>query len=220
MEKIYGNIPRSPELVDMMPLYAKRIIDIGCGPGNNAKEFLTRTNPEYYLGVEILPEDAERARQYCSECIVGDIEKFDEEQWSKLVNYDLWVFGDVLEHLYDPWRLLQKVRTSIAAGGEIICCIPNVQHWSLQCRLSIGDWRYDEKGLLDRTHIRFFTRQTIIEMLHDAGFEITEIVPRYVDHPSTDKFLDLIENMAAAAGGDSKIARAEAAVFQYIFRGR
>jgi trans-aconitate methyltransferase len=220
MEQTQNTFQRSPDLIDLMPLYAKRVIDIGCGPGNNAKEFHSRANPEYYLGVEIVPEDAEQARQYCSECIVGNIEEFDEQQWGTLANYDLWVFGDVLEHLYDPWRLLQKVRTSITAGGEIICCIPNVQHWSLQCRLSIGDWRYDEKGLLDRTHIRFFTRQTIIEMLHGAGFDITEIVPRYVNHPSADKFLDIIEKMAAAAGGDSKIARAEAAVFQYIVRGR
>lgn len=211
---------RSPDLIDIMPLNAKRVIDIGCGDGKIAKEYHIRATPDYYMGVEVLPEDVEVARLFCSECILGNIEEFSALEWSALSNYDLWVFGDVLEHLYDPWEILKKVRKSIATGGEIICCIPNSQHWSLQARLSMGDWRYEKKGLLDRTHIRFFTKKTIVEMLEGAGFEVTEIVPRYIYHPSTDIFLDLIEKMAGAAGGDPNEARDDASVFQYIVKAR
>ena len=135
-------------------------------------------------------------------------------------NYDIVIFGDVLEHLYDPWSVLKKVRSILPVDGQIACCIPNAQHWSMQARLSIGDWRYADAGLLDRTHIRFFTRQTIIELLQGAGFEITEIVPRYVHNPNADKFLDIIKNLAATTGADPKIARADASVFQYIVKAR
>ena len=211
---------KSPDLIDVLPLTAKRVVDIGCGVGEIAQEFHIRASPEYYLGVEIDPQDAVIAKKYCSECIVGNIEEFDENTWSQLENYDLWVFGDVLEHLYDPWRILKKVREILPTDGQIACCIPNVQHWSVQARLSIGDWRYAEKGLLDRTHIRFFTRQTIVELIQGAGFEITEIVPRYLHHPTADKFLDIIEKLATVTGGDSQIARTEASVFQYIIKAR
>jgi SAM-dependent methyltransferase len=220
MDQMQNPNQRSPDLIDVLPLTAKRVIDIGCGVGVIAKEYHIRAAPKYYLGVEIVPEHAEIAKQYCSQCIVGNIEEFDTDTWSQLTDYDLWVFGDVLEHLYDPWSVLKKVRSILPADGQIACCIPNAQNWSLQARLSIGDWRYADGGLLDRTHIRFFTRETIIELLQGAGFEITEIVPRYLQHPNTDKFLDIIENLAATTGGDPKTARADASVFQYLIKAR
>jgi 2-polyprenyl-3-methyl-5-hydroxy-6-metoxy-1,4-benzoquinol methylase len=220
MNQVAKQFQRSPDLIDVLPINANRVVDVGCGLGVIAKEFHIRANPNYYLGIEIVQKNAEIAKQYCSECIVGNIEEFNNETWSQLSNYDLWVFGDVLEHLYDPWSVLKKVRSILPEDGQIACCIPNAQHWSMQARLSIGDWRYADTGLLDRTHIRFFTRQTIVELMRDAGFEITEIIPRYLHQPNADKFLDIIENMAATAGGDPKIARAEASVFQYIVKAK
>jgi 2-polyprenyl-3-methyl-5-hydroxy-6-metoxy-1,4-benzoquinol methylase len=149
MEKDQQNKMKSPDLIDVLPLSAKHVIDIGCGIGEIAKEFHLRGAPESYLGVEIVPGDAEVAKQYCSQVMVGNIEEFDAVTWAKLTNYDLWVFGDVLEHLYDPWKILKKVRAILPHDGQIACCIPNVQHWSIQARLSIGDWRYADRGLLD-----------------------------------------------------------------------
>jgi 2-polyprenyl-3-methyl-5-hydroxy-6-metoxy-1,4-benzoquinol methylase len=211
---------KSPDLIDVLPLSAKRVIDVGCGVGEIAKEYHVRGAPEYYLGIEIMPNDAEVAKHHCSQVWVGNIEKFDTDTWDQLANFDLWVFGDVLEHLYDPWQVLKKVRAVLPSHGSIACCIPNVQHWSLQARLSIGDWRYADKGLLDRTHIRFFTRQTILEMLGDAGFEITDLIPRYIEHPSADAFLNVIENLATLTGGDPHTARSEASVFQYLVKAK
>lgn len=104
--------------------------------------------------------------------------------------------------------------------SQIACCISNVQHCTNQARLSIGKWRYVDKGLLDRTHIRFFTMQTIVEMIHGAGFEITELVPRHIHHPTADRFLDIIENFAATTGRNPQTARIEASVFQYIVKAR
>lgn len=220
MGKAQQNQQKSPDLIDVLPLSAKRVIDIGCGTGEIAKEFHLRGAPELYLGVEIVPEDAEIAKQFCSQVMVGNIEEFDADTWAQLADYDLWIFGDVLEHLYDPWKILKKVRSILPHDGQIACCIPNVQHWSIQARLSIGDWRYADKGLLDRTHIRFFTRQTIIEMIQDAGFKITELIPRHIHHPFADNFLNVIENLAATTGGDPQTASLDASVFQYIVKAR
>jgi len=211
---------RSPDLIDMMPLDAKRVIDVGCGEGKIAQEYHIRAKPEYYMGIEILPEDVAIAKQFCDECLLGNIEEFSDLEWRALSNFDLWVFGDVLEHLYDPWKILCKVHSVIPAGGQLMCCIPNAQHWSIQARLSIGEWRYENKGLLDKTHIRFFTKKTIIELLESSGFEVLEITPRYVYHPTTEKFLDIIGNLATACGGNPEEAKEDASVFQYIFKAR
>ena len=209
---------RSPDLIDVLPLTAKRVVDLGCGTGVIAKEYRQRCSPDYYLGIEIVPEDAAVAREFCSDCIVGNIENFTSADWEKLKNFELWVLGDVLEHLYDPWKVLKNIRSSITTGGHVLSCIPNSQNWWIQMRLSIGQWRYEDKGLLDRTHIRFFTRKTINQMFLDAGFEILEIIPRYVAHPAADSFLDIIEKMAITAGEDPIVARADASVFQYIIK--
>ena len=105
MNQVAKQFQRSPDLIDVLPINANRVVDVGCGLGVIAKEFHIRANPNYYLGIEIVQKNAEIAKQYCSECIVGNIEEFNNETWSQLSNYDLWVFGDVLEHLYDPWSV-------------------------------------------------------------------------------------------------------------------
>lgn len=84
--------------------------------------------------------------------------------------------------------------------------------------MSIGDFRYEDEGILDRTHLRWFTRQTIIEMFHQAGFEIQEGVPRIFDEPGRERFLPMIGEMAKAAGADPEVAISDAIPLQYVIR--
>jgi hypothetical protein len=84
--------------------------------------------------------------------------------------------------------------------------------------LSIGDLRYEESGLLDKTHLRFFTRQTILEMFDSTGFMVTECVPRIFPEPRRDQFLPVIEQLARLAGADPKIAVEDAMPIQYVVR--
>jgi hypothetical protein len=102
--------------------------------------------------------------------------------------------------------------------GCVVACIPNAQHWSIIAKLSIGDFRYVESGLLDKTHLRWFTRQTIIELFVNAGFNIVEGQPRIFDEPSRDQFLPLIREMAIACGVDPEIAANDATPLQYVVR--
>ena len=84
MEDISVLQQKNLDLIDLMPLDARRVLDVGCSTGEIAKEYQKRASPEYYLGIEIVPEDAAIAREFCSECVVGNIEEFNSQQWNHL----------------------------------------------------------------------------------------------------------------------------------------
>ena len=147
-----------------------------------------------------------------------DIEDADPGFFGDNSSCDCWIFGDTLEHLRDPWALLEKIRAFIPANGNVVACIPNAQHWSIQRKLCCGMLQYEESGLLDKTHLRWFTRKTIIEMFHSAGFAIEEGISRTFQEPEREKFLDAIRAMAILAGADPEIAVSDALPLQYVVR--
>lgn len=104
-------------------------------------------------GIEAFPEAAEQAKEKLDHVVLGDIETmempYEEEQ------FDCVIFGDVLEHLFDPWAVIEKVKPYIKHNGVILASIPNVAHISVLAPLLAGNWSYTEYGLLDKTHIRF-----------------------------------------------------------------
>jgi 2-polyprenyl-3-methyl-5-hydroxy-6-metoxy-1,4-benzoquinol methylase len=109
---------------------------------------------------------------------VGDLQQLDVAELAP--QYDLLLFGDTLEHLPDPPALLRRLRTRLKPGGVLVTSIPNVANWSLRLSLLAGRFRYTERGLLDRTHLRFYTKRTVVEMLREGGFEtesLTATVP-------------------------------------------
>lgn len=208
----------NPELLSLIPIQSKNIIEIGCSSGALAREFKKVSNDCHWLGIEIDSKYADMAKRYCDKTVVLNIENAPESFWEETKNADCWIFGDVLEHLKDPWAILQLIRSNISKTGSIVACIPNAQHWTLQAKLSIGDFRYEASGLLDKTHLRWFTRQTIIEMFDQAGFQIEAGMPRIFNEPDRDLFLPIIEQMAKAAGSDPQMAVNDSLPFQYVIR--
>jgi trans-aconitate methyltransferase len=208
----------NPDLLKFIPIESKKIIEIGCSSGALAREIKTRSPNCDYLGIEIDPSYAELAKRYCNHCLTMDIESASEEFWRDSSERDCWIFGDTLEHLTDPWSILQRIRNVIPQSGVIVACIPNVQHWSVQARLSVGDFNYQESGLMDKTHLRWFTRKTIIEMFDKSGFQIQEGMPRIFNEPGKDPFLAIIKEMAKVAGADSDVAVSDAIPLQYIIK--
>ena len=206
------------DLLRFIPLTSKRVIEIGCSSGALAREFKKISPDTNYLGVEIESTYAQLASRYCDEVLVLNIEHADDAFWSSQGDRDCWVFGDTLEHLANPWLVLSRIYQCLPLGGVVVACIPNAQHWSVQARLSIGDFRYEDEGLLDRTHLRWFTRQTIVEMFHQAGFEIQEGLPRTFDEPMREQFLQIIAEMAKAAGADPEVAISDSIPLQYVVR--
>lgn len=218
MEQTPIHEQHNPDLLNFIPIESKKIIEVGCSSGALAREFKKISSNYYWLGIEIDSAYSELAKRHCDESIVLNIENAPKDFWEKTKNADCWIFGDTLEHLQDPWAILKLIRENISHKGSIVACIPNVQHWSIQAKLSIGDFRYESSGLLDMTHLRWFTRQTIIEMLDQSGFKIEAGMPRIFNEPNREIFLPIIEQMARAAGVDPQVAVSDSLPLQYVIR--
>jgi SAM-dependent methyltransferase len=205
-------------LLEQIPTTVQQIVEVGCSSGALAREY-KKLNPGCrYVGVEISPVFADLARRHCDEVHVLDLENADDATVATF-GADCWVFGDVLEHLRDPWSLLRKIRLTIPADGHVVACIPNAQHWSVQARLSCGLFRYEDMGLLDRTHLRWFTRITMLEMFEQAGFAVADCQSLvFPEPPLREMVLPAIGMMARCLGTDAEQAVADAKVFQYVVR--
>jgi len=213
------NVGVNGDLLLLVPDDALKIVEIGCSGGGLAREYRKRNASCEYIGVEINASYAEVARPYCTRVVIGDIENMSEDLFSSFTGSRVcWVFGDVLEHLYDPWALLKRIRASVAPDSSVLACIPNAQHWSVQAKLNCGAFRYEEKGLLDRTHIRWFTRTTIDEMFQECGYVIVEGRCRIFDEPHRDAALAGIRAFAGLIGADADKAAMDATPLQYVVR--
>ena len=161
----------------------KRVLECGCATGYMRRVLAERGCR--VTGVEIVPEAAEQARPFCERVIVGDLDQLDlaGAVWdgSSTAPFDVVVFGDVLEHLRNPLRLLRASRSILAPEGCVVASIPNVAHGDVRLSLLKGVFRYQPLGLLDDTHIRFFTRETIEELFDAAGFVISDVERVAVD---------------------------------------
>ena len=209
------------DLLGLVPGGVERVVEVGCSSGAMGAAFLSRNPDCEYIGIEVVPEYAEAARARVSEVVVADIERMEDRAFEILHPTDCWIFGDVLEHLYDPWKTLRRVRASLSENGCVVACIPNAQHWSVQGRLNTGIFRYEDAGLLDRTHIRWFTRKTIIELFTSSGFEIEEMGGRvFEEGPNRGLVMPALRALATTLGEDPDVAEQDAMPLQYLVRAR
>ncbi len=216
----YNNV--NPDLFSKISLSARHILEIGCGSGALARAVRARNPNTRYVGVELFPDAANKARDVVDALIVGDIEQ--PEVFTQLREtqggrgFDALIFGDVLEHLRDPWRLLTDLRPMIAPGGVCSICIPNVSHWSLLEQQFRGRWDYADAGLLDRTHIRFFTLDTVIDMLSKAGWTTLDAKPRILWPDRTAAALKAFEPIAKTLNLDLAKFQRDLSAFQWVVR--
>jgi SAM-dependent methyltransferase len=206
------------DLLGLIPLRARRIVEVGCMQGAMARAYRALNPAVEYVGIDIDPDYAAVAAQACTQALAGDIETFDGAAFDKLFPSDCWIFGDCLEHLRDPWRIVNLIRGAIDADGCLLACIPNAQHWSVQMRLATGLFRYEDSGLLDRTHVRWFTRVTMLEMFAQAGWKVETAVGRIVRARAPDAIIDAIKSMARAGGADPEQAAVDANAIQYLVK--
>lgn len=155
---------------------AKRVLEIGCAGGATGKRLKELAPVDYYMGIELSEEAAGMARQYLDKVIVADVEKADmsKDIGLKKNDFDLILALDVLEHLYNPWDVLANLTDYLKPGGHVIASIPNIQNISVVKELLKGRWRYEGAGILDATHLRFFTFEEIEKMFSGAGLSIKE----------------------------------------------
>ncbi len=224
-DAVDARIPQTPahdrfnaDLLRWMPGSALRIVEVGASSGALARAYRMENPKAEYVGIEIDPSYVERARAHCTQVIHGDIEQMSDEQFRALSPTDCWVFGDVLEHLYDPWGVLRRIRSTMRPSDCVVACVPNAQHWTVLARLASGNFWYEETGLLDRTHIRFFTRITLTRMFEDCGFRIDAWHPRVFAFSHERQGVDAVRSFAHALGADPEVSAQDAMVFQYVLR--
>ena len=156
-------------LLDMLAgLPAQRILDLGCSAGLLAER--ARALGHTVTGVDFIEHPGVRDR--VDEFHRADLERGIPKEAGE--DFDLVIAGDVIEHLTDPRAALEHMRQVLRPDGQVLLSVPNVGHWYPRTRVALGRFGYDRRGILDETHLRFFTRRTLVRMVRQAGFDVLE----------------------------------------------
>jgi GT2 family glycosyltransferase/tetratricopeptide (TPR) repeat protein/2-polyprenyl-3-methyl-5-hydroxy-6-metoxy-1,4-benzoquinol methylase len=208
-----------PEVLALIPETSRRVLDVGCGAGRLGEALKARQEATV-SGIELDQAAAEMARRRLDQVWTGDVEQIDLELPPG--SFDAIVCADIIEHLREPHRLLRRVREWLAPGGSLIASIPNVRHHSVVRSLLQGNWTYEPAGLLDRTHLRFFTRREIEKVLYRAGFAVEEIraVIAPGDDPAAGSRVGALRLGRLSIDGLSGPDAAEFTTYQFLVRAR
>jgi len=161
------------DMLPYVPAGARRVLDVGCNTGRFANNLRERDETVEVWGIDPTPPAAGITDPHVCR-ITGH---FPDDAPTD-VAFDCIAFNDVLEHMIDPWGALEFARTMLSAEGQVVACIPNIRNIEVLRTLVVnGRWRYADTGILDRTHLRFFTRESIVTMFEEAGFEIVALDP-------------------------------------------
>jgi 2-polyprenyl-3-methyl-5-hydroxy-6-metoxy-1,4-benzoquinol methylase len=161
------------EIAPHLPERVERLLDLGCGEGATTA-FIRSLRPVTWAGgIEIVPDAGRTAETVCDRVWVGNIEALTPEVEIEPASLDLILCLDVLEHLADPWTVVRRLSPLLRSGGRLIVSVPNIRHWKFIWRLlTRADFHYKDAGLLDRTHLRFFVRDTAVELATAGGLAL------------------------------------------------
>ena len=167
------------DVVNMIPSECNQILDVGCSTGSLG-ENIKRKRKVHITGIESHRKMAEMAAMVLDRVVEDNVEELDFDDTFIDEQFDCIIFADVLEHLVDPWRILRKSTNFLSRDGYVIISIPNIQHLSTLIDLIFrGVWSYRDRGIHDRTHLRFFTLKNIKFLLKQADLKIVRIRRQY-----------------------------------------
>ncbi len=170
-QKAYDAHPSAPSLY-FGDIVEKRVLDVGCGTGYLA-EFLEGRGNECY-GITLSPAEAEMAGPRMTRVVLGDLNTMESLPFPERY-FDVVVFADVLEHLRDPRHALQLVKPYLAPSAVTIASIPNVANIEVRWNLLYGRFDYEPFGIMDETHLRFYTLKTAKQLLVSEGYHIFNV---------------------------------------------
>jgi len=169
----YTNV--RPEMLKYLPASAKKVLDVGCGNGSFASVVKQQNQAEVW-GIEMMEDEAKAAETLLDKVFIGTCEQYINELPSHY--FDVIYFNDVLEHLVDPYSVLEAMKQKLAPGGVVISSIPNVRFYRTFSRVVFAkDWRYDDFGIMDKTHLRFFTGKSIRRMYEELDYKVVTHEP-------------------------------------------
>jgi 2-polyprenyl-3-methyl-5-hydroxy-6-metoxy-1,4-benzoquinol methylase len=158
-----------------------RVLEIGAAEGSMLVALKRSGKAREAVGVELLAiAGGGQERAEIDRFINADIEKQDLDLEPE--SFDVVICGDVLEHLRDPWGALKYLSGFLRGGGTFIISLPNILYWRASVRIALGDFRYTGSGVLDRTHLRFFCRKNMLDLVRSAGLEIRTVEPSFRRH--------------------------------------
>lgn len=195
-----------------------RVLELGCGAGATLAHIKYLYPEASVHGIELDRQIASLGAQYF-DIVQGNVET-DEFRYGEH-SFDYIICADVLEHLFDVDKVLQKIKRYLKDDGYLIASIPNIRHVSVLLPLLMGEFRYRDAGILDRTHVRFFTLNSIHELMQNNGFAIESVVKTVVDirndieKSETDK--KLYDALVSVLGSEFE---AQSNAYQYIIRAK
>jgi methionine biosynthesis protein MetW len=174
-------------LLHLIPDGPNKVLDVGCGSGGVGRKLLNSGKAAEMVGIEIFEAAAEKARKHYRTVHVGDVESMDLAAYRKY--FDVIICGDVLEHLREPSAVLQDLHRCLRDDGLIVCCVPNVRYWRVWKDLVFqGKWEYASEGVMDQTHLRFFTTRSFKKLLIDTSFTIQDEEMQIAQGPKQRSF--------------------------------
>lgn len=179
------------DIKPLLPEKVDRVLEIGCGTGNTLAWIKLTRGSKWVAGVELNEMAAEKAKSKLDAVYFGNIENISLPLPDG--SLDLILCLDVLEHLVDPWRLMKRLHVLLKPGGVIIFSIPNVRNFRIVLPLVFrGRWDYSSDGLLDKTHLRFFTRKTALALIETAGLKVDMVKVTGMERSTNSRIANLI----------------------------
>jgi 2-polyprenyl-3-methyl-5-hydroxy-6-metoxy-1,4-benzoquinol methylase len=214
------------EIIKLIPSGSHKILDVGCGVGSTSRQLKELGKANEIVGIEINEEVARDSSDAIDKLHIGDVETMDIPYPEKYFDYIL--LADVLEHLIDPRGVLHKCKSLLLDDGYIIATFPNIKHYNVLIRMILFDeFRYSDAGILDRTHLRFFTKKEIIKMFQDEQFELVDLIhlhaPIKPTYEETDKVLSSLPSRLrykSALYITQQLVKSSFGAFQYLLKAK
>jgi hypothetical protein len=205
-------------ILHLLPKTARRIVEISTNHGPLEREFKS-INPRCVYDTLYFDANCQSSKISAHPEIVSvDLGRVDDAFFEKYLNSDCWILDEILDRLENPTQLLKLIRKVISSDASVIAVIPNMQHWRVQAKLCIGDFRYGSTAILKAGTQHFFTRATIFETFNNSGFRIIEGFPVDQDPLVNERVKEAIKGMALSVGADPDLSLQDSQPSQYIIK--
>lgn len=181
----------------------QKVLDVGCADGALGEK-IKKEFGNFVVGIEVSKKMGAEAKKKLDEVIIGDIEEINLNLERN--SFDTIVLADVLEHVTQSEKVLQKIKPFLKSDGTLLVSVPNVANIFVRLKLLLGGFEYQESGIMDETHLRWFTLKSLKEMTERNGFEVRRVegirntlaltkLQAFFDYFKLLKLYELIDNL-------------------------